>query len=248
MKKIAFTSIVFALTAAQLSAQEAFTPVRFEFDDASELAEWRLGGFPGGGREIENGSFVMTAPDDAGASSVFDFEHVDLSVETQIRFLEGHPRTDWASINIRDAVLNNGIEGYSASVSSTGELLLARLTPEVGVDPVHQTTASGFDALHADLKMRLVANGSSLDLFAWPATDPMPTSPQLSLEDDQYLQGSFIGLGNTSYSPIGDASPVAFRYLHISPVPEPSTWLLTCAGLITCVLRFRRRTIRPEHT
>ena len=239
MKNIFLVVLFFWLTSAHLAAQETVTPIRFDFNHADELSEWRLGGFPGGGRDIIDGSFVISAPTNAGASSLFDIDHSDLFVESQIRFLEDHPRVDWGSLSIRDLEIGNGVDGYFGAVSSTGDLLLARLLPGVGVDPVVQAAASGFDALDEDLKMRLVADGSSIDLFAWPATESMPPEPQLSIEDDRYSAGSFIALGNTSYAPVGSASPVAFRYVQISPVPEPNTGMLAFVGFIAFVLRLR---------
>ena len=95
------------------------------------------------------------------------------------RFLEDHPRVDWASVSIRDFEFGNGVDGYFGAVSSSGDLQLTRLLPGVGAASIVQAVASGFDALDEDLRMRLVADGSSIDLFAWPATDSMPLEPQL---------------------------------------------------------------------
>ncbi len=240
MKNIPLVLLFFWLTSAHLAAQEIFTPIRFDFDDPNELLDWQLGGFAGGDRDIKDSSFVMSAAPGSGASSIFDFHHSDLSLETQVRFLEEHPRVDWASVSMRDLEIGNGVDGYFGAVSSTGDLLLARLVPRVGVDSRVQATATGFDALDQDLKLRLVADGSSIDLFAWPATQPMPPEPQLSIEDDRYAEGSFVALGNTSFAPVGDASPVAFRYLHIFPVPEPATGALTCIAILVSALRLRR--------
>ena len=238
---------LFALTSPCLvsNAQEMFEPIRFDFDgpDGSSVPpEWELGVYPQGTREIRENSFVITAPTDfGGASSVFLFEPDDLVVETQIRFLEDRPRLDYATVAVRDDVLDGTGRGYFGSVNSDGQLLLARAIPGQNVDPDLNFTAEGFDAVNQDLKMRLVANGPSIQLFAWPATEPMPNEPQLSLQDDRYLDSGLVQIANSSFQAGSPASPIAFRYIEITPVPEPSVvWLILSALPFGRFLRQRR--------
>jgi hypothetical protein len=200
-----------------VSAQDSFTPIRFDFEGPDVPAEWAPRVFSGGTREIIDESLVITAPTGfGGASSDFGFVHANLIVETQVRFLDGGSREDYASILIRSTV--GEADGYYGSVSSEGNLLMSRVTPSGNVDPVVQATATGFDAINQDLKLRLVADGSFIGLFAWSAGAEMPQSPSLWLSDDTYSDGNEISLFNTSFESGSPSWPIAFRYVEISPV------------------------------
>lgn len=223
-----------------------FSPIRFEFDGPDVPSEWNPGAFPNGSRQIIDSSYVITAPTDfGGASSDFNFHHTDLAVETQLRFLPGGNREDYASILLRST---DGVaDGYSASVSSAGNLLISRVTPSSNVDAVVQATASGVAAVDEDLKMRLVASGTSINLFAWPATDPIPATPTLSLPDhnDRYLSGNEISLVNSSFQDGTASWPIAFRYVEISPVPEANSGFSAAIGIgVVAVVSRRRRVSR----
>lgn len=236
-----FLSWVVCLFASVAFAQD-FSPIRFEFEGPDVPAEWNSGFWAGGTREIQDGSYVITAPPNfGGASSDYRFEHTNLAIETQVRFLAGGVREDFASILLRST---DGVaDGYFGSVSSNGELLLSRSTATSNVDPSLEVRANGYDAVDQDLNLRLVANGASLDLFAWPASAPMPSAPSLSLvdPDNRYSSGNEISLVSSSFQ-TGTSWPVAFRYVEIAPVPEPHSGTMAIFGLMfVAMLRTRRR-------
>ena len=159
MKKLAYywplMLVVFYSSVSVVSAQDPFTPITFDFREPDVPAEWTRGAFPQGTREIIDESLVITAPTDfGGASSDYRFVHDNLIVETQVRFLEGGIREDYASVLIRST---DGVaDGYYGAVSSEGNLLMSRVTASGNVDPAVQATATGFDAVSQDLMLRLV--------------------------------------------------------------------------------------------
>ncbi len=97
----AVTLIVVFSCVFVVSAQDSFAPIRFDFEGPDVPAEWAPRVFPGGTRDHRRKPRDHCADRLGGASSDFGFVHANLIVETQVRFLDGGSREDYASILIR---------------------------------------------------------------------------------------------------------------------------------------------------
>lgn len=245
-------SSIFSGGEAAAQSQASF---RYDFEEAeipAALRPSRVTEFAPGTRTIEDGSYVITATPGGGSSSLVELGADNVIIESQVRFFDVQPRrVDVASLTVRDLIGDfdgvdgnpvDGLTGYSAVVDTRGVLGLYRWTPGVGVDPTVLATADGFDAVNQDLKLRFVVDGPTIELFAWPATETIPLNPQLVLNDpNPWLESDYVALGNTTFDPAGVPSArVAFRYLDVTVVPEPSGAVLMLAGIALVAKRKRR--------
>ena len=92
--------------------------------------------------------------------------------------------------------------------------------------------------------MEFGAVGDQLSLKAWKAGDAEPAQPQLEITDSTHQLGT---IGVTSAVQIDQIqTPVVlsshYEDIYFTPVPEPSTLVLTMLALVGLLVYARRRT------
>ncbi|MEM9659389.1 MAG: hypothetical protein AAF961_13610, partial [Planctomycetota bacterium] len=143
MKSTAALLALAILTQHGMVVGQSFTPVRYDFDGPTVPAEWRIDlGADQGTQSVQSGSLVLAPFTNGGVSSIAEFAPDRFIAETRIRFLDDRPREDWASLAVR---MEDPFDvGYTASLSSEGNLLLARVIPRAEgglIDPNKNVTA-----------------------------------------------------------------------------------------------------------
>jgi len=216
-------SAVLALSSA-LPAQDS-PYFRFDFEDGVVPPELEPGRRGCSGCKVEAGSFIIPRNGFIDNSFVW-FEPDDFIVNTQVRFIDDVGKEDSVTILVRDTVpLDSVAPSYYAGISTFGELTIQRITPGqgfrgVGLDPrvVVSLRDSGLDPINEDVHLQFMVDGTTLSLSAWADGQPMPSAPQLVLEDDRYLESSYIMINNSSF----DAGPGA----TVAPGPLAKELLL----------------------
>lgn len=208
-----------------------------------------------GTREVIDGSYVLTPGFDAIRSNYWENDSNveglvfrDFSIRTQARVL-GTENGVAIGFNARDT-------HPQSPDGQTGRNIYAWLgtdgSMEIGLG-VNNATASILATLQSNLRptdedviLRMDVFGESVKLWAWPADDARPTSPQLAVNlpgrpPTPFNTAGQVGIWNGQVDvDLSDTMvPVAFRYVEV--VPEPSTLpmaALAAAGLV--VVRFAR--------
>ena len=237
MNRLIFVFILYFGAISAVADLHAVTlPFADNFDDGSATdgspGNWIQGGDPSATQSVINDSLVIAS---AGFNSPARLEGTlppDLSILTQVRFLDSNAGSDAAALEAR-----NGGEGFLiALLSVEGGLTIGSVIPQVGfsvlasgsapVDPVANETLLQFDAF-----------GPDLALTAWEVGDPKP-SPQVTVTSDALL-GTNGTIGAGIFVPGGQPATVAFRF--VEAVPEPSMAILAVSGVIaSCSWRARR--------
>ena len=90
---------------------------------------------------------------------------------TQLRFLNDAGKTDWASLFFRDPRLDGTDEGYSASFSNSGQLLILRID-QITNQTTLGTVDTELDPLVGDIMLQATVIGSTIRMTAWQAGLP----------------------------------------------------------------------------
>ena len=97
---------------------------------------------------------------------------------------------------------------------------------------------TGLDVFNSDFNLRFDVLGDTLSLWAWADGTPEPGAPQLTATDFFPITGdageeSVIVVAGQRFFP----STSVFRFVDVTPIPEPSTGLLVCLGLAVLATR-----------
>jgi len=170
-------------------------------------------------------------------------EHVlgDTSVRTSVRLTGNGSQGLGGGIAFRRMPGNN-LVGYGGSVLDNGTIGFLRVDG-APIPTILGASVAPFDVLGQDVMLQVDAFGDELSLWAWPAGEPMPASPQVVVTDSTYATGT-VGLYSNETPGVS-----TFRFVHAANmhIPEPPTITLigmASVALISCGSRrnvFRRR-------
>ena len=174
--------------------------------------------------------------------------YADISVRTQLRLLLGElggggPRQGVGLFIGRGP---GGVpSGYGAQILPDGNLILQRVDPAgLGIITL-ASTMTVLDVFNSDIHLRFDVLGDTLSLSAWADGELEPVMPQLMVTDLTPLTG--IAADEAAVSIIGQFAPVlsfsrtVFRFVDVTIIPEPSTALLVCLGLVGLAMRKNTR-------
>ncbi len=98
--------------------------------------------------------------------------------------------------------------------------------------------ATSLDVFNSDIHLRLDVLGDTLSLWAWADGTPEPGTPQLTATDLFPITGNageesaIVVIGQRLF-----ISTAVFRFVDVTPIPEPSTGLPVCLGLAVLATR-----------
>jgi hypothetical protein len=156
----------------------------------------------------------------------------DTSIRTRVRLLKSTGVYDTLGVLAR--VERGGLQSYYGGIEPSGDLYI-NLTNNNKPDLGRATT--DLQPLQEDVMLQLDVIGSSIKLWAWRPEEPMPSVPQISINDSDLIAGEPMVLVHQSSSP---SARGVFRFVHVADVhiPESSTLLLGLLALcITGALR-----------
>jgi hypothetical protein len=183
---------------------------------------------------VKDGSFVVTPPIDGPLpipffSNYWETDVVvesqlyhDVNIHTRVRELASGDDAHQAGIIALDTYFTDGLDGSSVQGilgklfdGSSGISLITSQNNGFGELSRESTALSHFET---DVNLRLVVQGDTVSLKAWPEGDPEPLEPQLSrpLPEHYWNQEGRVGIwaGNQNTS-----VPVAFRFVNVLPLP-----------------------------
>jgi hypothetical protein len=209
--------------------------------------------FDQGGIEVVDGSLVLT-PLNSGPPTLPDTprywevdaylaEHLyhDVNVRTQVRALGSGPSV--AGLTVLDTEATLGPDGLYVggdilTEGSNRRLRLHYSAAEGSAQMGSHTIA--FTHLDDEVNLRLMVKDRIVSLTAWVAGEPEPR-PQLlgrlPLSFSHHLGHIAAYAGNRE-----TAVPVAFRFIEVSPVPEPATLMAAAVSGLGLFGGRRRRT------
>lgn len=217
-------------------ANAAFAQPYFH-DDFEDLSiddgmpvSWNDGGVGGGNHNVLGGDLVIT-PDanNLVASAVTGLEYNDVAVRTQLRV--SGPEFREAGVFVRGV---DGVGTYRAGITGdqldgagpSGVFIIKAFTSTISVLGSAMTT---FDAAQTDVFLELEATEDSLNLTVWPEAQPKPTTPQVSVRDSSFAQGS---LGVYFISDRLPETSGTFRFFTALPDPSGVPGDYTNSGLV----------------
>lgn len=163
---------------------------------------------------------------------------VDTTVRTELRATEGA-----IGALVRWDARRPGPNGYFGAIRPDGT---AQLGWAGGDWTVLREAATGLDAAYNDISLQLAAIGNQIQLWTWPAGQPMPDAPTLSLVDDTIAAGT-VALGGVA-AQFPNRGPIAgaFRFVQVESmaIPEPAAALLMVNAAGIAVLGLRRHRFR----
>ena len=206
------------------------------FDDFNGVTldpRWSHSRFKGS-VSVSNGELVLE-PNASSLGGVIaeDFILGPTSIRTQVRLNATATSGDLIAVAARrhDDAKN---ETYYAGINAVGYAFISR---EPGTTYVGKSL--GINPVDADLSLQFDAMDDKLELWVWQG-DTMPSEPQLTWTFTNYETG-IVGLfvsQNDSQEPLSGS----FRFVHLANahIPEPSTAVLLCLGLVS-LLAWRRK-------
>lgn len=154
-------------------------------------------------------------------------DHVlsDTSVRTQIRLGGENEQGLGAGIAFRRTP-GDIFFGYGASLLDNTTLGLFRVDGGPGIVVLDTATAS-FDVVGQDISVQIDAFEDQISMWAWPAGETIPASPQVVVSDSTYTEGN-VGIFSNESPGVS-----TFRFVHAADthIPEPSTTVLAVLGL-----------------
>lgn len=141
---------------------------------------------------------------------------VDTTVRTQMRATDGA-----IGALVRWDARRPGPNGYFGAIRPDGT---AQLGWAGGDWTVLREAATGLDAAANDISLQLTAIGNRIQLWTWPADQPMPDAPTLSMVDDTIAAGTVALGGIAAQFPSRGPIAGAFRFVQVEgiPIPEPT--------------------------
>lgn len=212
--------VVVGLVGSFSGAQRAAAGNPF-FDDFSDMAHldgepvlWLPGG-AGVTLDATSGDLLVTsAPPAAGAIAwgliASTRRYQEVSVRTQVRLLAGQPGGALGStVGVFARTLNQA--GYAGAIKPDGELQIVSADGSgfPGGVTVLDSVASGLDVFSNDIRLRFDVFGDTLSLTAWTDGTPEPVTPQLTVVDTTYSDGTVGVVGQNLF-----ASTTAFRFVE----------------------------------
>jgi hypothetical protein len=163
-------------------------------------------------------------------------------VKTQFRALANGPTAGGVTVLDTEATMSPSGVFVGGYVYEEGASRLVRIncSGARGSGPLATKTLP-FSHLTDEVSLRMVVTGMKVALTAWPVDQPEP-APQLiatlprSFSSQMGHVAAFAGNRTTSV-------PIAFRYIEVSAVPEPTTSILL--GVACAALAARRRRGTP---
>ena len=253
-------SHVFLLWAIVMSATAtAAMPIYDDFEDGSatdgQPLTWGLGTAPfdNGVREVVNGDYLLTPDLDVNIPGLADYRENDSNVVGLILQDVSMETTARALGNENDYVIGlygrdtwDGALGITIWSALTRDGTLILTSTKDSNNTRQRRQATGLDAYNEDVRLRLDILGDTATAYAWPAGDPTPDQPLLTLKlpgpgaEDYMVEGG-LGIWNGQFG-IGQSEtivPIAFRDFRV--VPEPHTCTLLLIAMLVLGARRRRR-------
>lgn len=187
--------------------------------------------FNSGQLAVVDESLLLTDNGNSAFATITETDNVTFtgtSIRTQVRIQQG----DWIGVASRsNEALNRSYSGFvsadTAFIGVGGDLTILAETP---VD---------FDVTQSDVTLQLDVFNDTVELWAWPSDQAMPSNPTLSSEGVGIPDGKIFLWTGSEFGGVGSG---AFRYVQVAtqPIPEPSTAIL---GLVSVLglLTLRRR-------
>jgi hypothetical protein len=253
------------------SVAQASTIFLDDFEDGSVTdgnpVNWRVpSSVPNGQFRVENGDLVLTqsniTPTTPAVPGFTDMQVLadglnvqDLSLRTQVRGLlpasVGVPYG--ISISARDTFASDKITGTGifAVIRSDGVIHFGYNIDRAVNGPGTSTdfvapVQTGLNFVAEAVNLQLDVVGNQARLTAWGASQPKPQSPQItgtvppSLDKSGTVVLSAFALAGADWN-----KPVAFRYVEVVAIPEPSTIALGyLSGVALASFAFRNRLLR----
>ncbi len=193
------------------------------FDDFEEAnarpVPWQLANVQNGTAEIVDGDFLLTPiTDDCCFGPFTDFDHRDLEIMMQVRFLESPQNPGFIIAGFRYYEEIDNL--YWAGIGEDGSLWLG--TTENGFVSIQRRTAAGIvDPVGHDVNLQIGIVGSAMSIFAWDEGEDKPLTPQLEWEDrlNRFPAGKWVAI---AYKPPPNKTPAIIRSFGAIAVSEPS--------------------------
>lgn len=208
-----FATIVFgvSLMTSFIQAQSPLVPFRDDFDDPSTASRWTpsetLDGFDIPAPRIENGSLIITPPDEI-TSPRLGFHETELNYESTATSGPISIRAQVRMSQIGDYwfVMGRETDASSAYVAlaEDGSLLFSTVdgTFDMPTQERFWDVETDLDLSTDDIKVQFDILGSELRLWAWNADEPQPSLPQITGVRPDYLDdGEHVYLLNTTSTP-----------------------------------------------
>lgn len=182
-------------------------------EDGTPVSWSRSSDFRTGDLHVSNGLTLESN----GALGVIAADLVlsDTSVRTQVR-LSGDGEViggNMALISARETDVTNGY--YLAGIAPP---YLAFISREPGEEPTIAINSVSFNTLDDDVVLQFDVMGGNLSLWVWPAGEPMPDRPTVTVTDGLHEVGS-IGLVVAKDNPSAQPASGQFRYVHVADTP-----------------------------
>ena len=160
---------------------------------------WIFGEDPGGGTE----GYTAAAPD--GAYYIYR----DVSISVQIKRIPDHTNNQWVS-GLSCRWIDGPTGGYWIEVRPPNRFLFGHRDRYI-----LRSATLPFAVDETELIIRVDAVGDELKAWCWPADEPMPEQPQISLVDNVASEGT-VGF---YYSPRGGQA--IYRWVKVTSLEVP---------------------------
>ncbi len=171
-------ALLMALLCGNLQAQQTGPSFFDDFSDGNMTdgvpVNWIFGEDPGGGTE------GYTAADPDGAYYIYR----DVSISVQIKRISDHTNNQWVS-GFVCRWSDGPTGGYWIEVRPPNRFWFGHRDRYV-----LRSATLPFDVDETELIIRVDAVGDQLKAWCWPADEPMPEEPQISLVDDVAPEGT----------------------------------------------------------
>ena len=210
--------------------------------DGSPVTWVPVPGFPGT-FDASSGDYLLAPSDRSIVATVPQFMPANVSVRTQVRFLE--PSSP-GGVEILARANRAAVTAYQAGLNEEGGVYLRR----TDLDCCFAEANTTLRPLEEDVILQLDVFGNSLRMWAWRPGEPMPVAPLITATDNGFSQGE-VGI---DYWTLGSSSALGsahFRYVHVadSHIPEPSAAIaLLLSGTFMAVIFRRNSWIKMAHS
>jgi hypothetical protein len=193
-------------------------------------------GFPGT-FDASSGDYFLAPSDEAIVATVPEYDLHDVSIRSQFRIL--HPSPPGGGVELLARADRVAVDAYLAGLNESGRVYIRRANAPgsfVFLD-------TDLRPLEEDVVMQFDVFGETLSLWAWPASESLPSAPLVTTTDSSLTQGE-VGIDYFSSAADPMLGNAIFRYVHVANthIPEPTTIILASILATLAGLRFWRRT------